>query len=144
MSLATNLSISLRNRRESLGLSQKKLGETIKFSRQAIIDWESGKAPVPLDVIEPLAIALKWTVAGMLGIEEVPGHSLDECVRRVSEAALSKQPTPAIPRPRVPLIEALTQCSDEEFSQTVAALRAILKGRRLILDNAPEPSKPIE
>ncbi len=61
MTLLDQVASLLRTRRESLGLSQRELGERMGVSRQAISQWESG-CNLRLSTLVKLAEALDCRV----------------------------------------------------------------------------------
>lgn len=60
----TQLGKYIRQRRRSLDMTQKQLGERlnamgVKRSEFAISNWETGRQPVPIDLIPAIAAALE-------------------------------------------------------------------------------------
>ena len=61
----------IKIRRKELGLSADKLGEMLGKNRATIFRYENGEIEnLPLDILEPIAKALRTTPAYLMGWEE--------------------------------------------------------------------------
>lgn len=61
----------IKQRRKELGMSAEKLGEILGKNRATIFRYESGYIEnLPLDSLEPIAVALKTTPAYLMGWEK--------------------------------------------------------------------------
>jgi len=56
--------------RKELGMNQAALAKKIGVSQQNITSYERGRLRIPLDLLPPLARALKTTVPKLLGYED--------------------------------------------------------------------------
>jgi len=87
MPIAKDFGNELRKARENRGLTQKQLGELMDIGYHRILAYEkSGR--VTLDLAERLAQVLGVSVWDLLK-PPAREHDLNECIRRVSEAAKS-------------------------------------------------------
>ena len=66
-----NIGKRIRDRRKEIGLSAEKLAEILGKNRATVFRYESGDIEnVPLDILEPIAKALRTTPAYLMGWEE--------------------------------------------------------------------------
>ena len=65
-----NIGIRIKQRRKELGMSADKLGEILGKDRSTIYRYEKGDIEnLPLDILEPIARALRTTPAYLMGWE---------------------------------------------------------------------------
>lgn len=57
---------TIRRRREEIGYTQKQLADQIMVSDKAVSKWETGRGLPDISLIEPLAQALRVSVAELL------------------------------------------------------------------------------
>lgn len=85
---ATELGLTLRDRRRRLGLSQASLAQEVGVSRQWIVEVEGGKPRVELAlvlrVIRALGLELRADVA--LPVELPPELDIDAIIERARQA----------------------------------------------------------
>lgn len=64
----------IREARKNAKLSQTELGIKLDIGKSSVSEWESGKRPVPIDVVEEIASVLDVTVPYLMGwnIESTP------------------------------------------------------------------------
>lgn len=61
----------IKLRRKELGMSAEKLGEILKINRATVFRYESGFIEkLPIDILEPIAKALKTTPGYLMGWED--------------------------------------------------------------------------
>ena len=66
------IGMRIKKRRKELGLSAERLGEMLGKNRATIFRYESGYIEnLPLDILEPIAKALRTTPAYLMGWEEI-------------------------------------------------------------------------
>ena len=80
-----NLGNTIRELRQSKGLSQAELAERIGKKRSAVGNYESGTREPDLETLRALAEALNVSVAALLGGDE--GEEPDPARRRLLELA---------------------------------------------------------
>lgn len=62
----------IRARRKEIGMSADELGKRLGKDRSTVFRYEKGDIEkVPIDILEPIAEALKTTPAALMGWEEV-------------------------------------------------------------------------
>lgn len=62
----------IKQRRKHLGMSAEKLGNLLGKNRATIFRYENGEIEnLPIDILEPIAIALQTTPAYLMGWEEM-------------------------------------------------------------------------
>lgn len=67
-----NIGIRIKERRQELKMSMEELGKRIGKNRSTILRYERGEIEnLPLDVLEPIAIALHTTPQFLMGWEQV-------------------------------------------------------------------------
>ena len=67
-----NIGQRIKHRRKELGMSADKLGEALGKDRSTIYRYENGDIEnLPLDILEPIAKALKTTPQYLMGWEQV-------------------------------------------------------------------------
>lgn len=105
----------IKQRRKHLGMSAEKLGDLLGKNRATIFRYENGEIEnLPIDILEPIAIALQTTPAYLMGWEEIEQHNdiLADIIVRLR--------------------------SDEEFSSIVTRLHNLdsekLSGIKVMLD----------
>ena len=65
------IGMRIKNRRKELGMSAEKLGELLGKNRATIFRYENGYIEnLPLEIIEPIAKALRTTPQYLMGWEE--------------------------------------------------------------------------
>ena len=66
-----NIGKRIKQRRKELGMSADKLGELLGKDRSTIFRYEKGDIEnLPLDILKPIAIALKTTPTYLMGWED--------------------------------------------------------------------------
>jgi transcriptional regulator with XRE-family HTH domain len=66
----------IKQRRKHLGMSAEKLGDLLGKNRATIFRYENGEIEnLPIDILEPIAIALQTTPAYLMGWEEIEQHN---------------------------------------------------------------------
>ena len=73
----------IRSARKSAGMSQEELGRKLDIGKSSVSEWESGKRPIPMDVMERIAEILNTSVPHLMGWD------LSQCDGRISETHLS-------------------------------------------------------
>jgi transcriptional regulator with XRE-family HTH domain len=62
----------IKQRRKHLGMSAEKLGDLLGKNRATIFRYENGEIEnLPIDILEPIAIALQTTPAYLMGWEDI-------------------------------------------------------------------------
>lgn len=62
----------IKQRRKHLGMSAEKLGNLLGKNRATIFRYENGEIEnLPIDILEPIAIALQTTPAYLMGWEDI-------------------------------------------------------------------------
>lgn len=59
--------VNLKQRRAMMGMTQQQLAEMLNTTQQTIARWESGKTPIPSNLLKDLAILLSCTIDDILG-----------------------------------------------------------------------------
>lgn len=105
----------IKQRRKELGISADKLAEVLGKNRATIFRYENGEIEnLPLDILEPIANALRTTPQYLMGWEE--NNTAAENSSGLSE---SKQK----------LFDLAESCSDEEASRLLQMMELFL-GRK--------------
>ena len=76
MTIGERIKEARRNRK----MSQEEMGRMLQIGKSSICEWESGKRPIPIDMIEKIAEVLELTVPYLMG------WSLDENKQYTSSA----------------------------------------------------------
>lgn len=76
MKLYEEFSSNIKQRRLSLGLTQKDLGEKMGYSEKSISKWESGKAIVPSALLPKLSDVLKMSIDDMFSFNSEASYFL--------------------------------------------------------------------
>lgn len=78
----------IRDARKAANMNQSELGIKLDIGKSSISEWESGKRPVPIDLVDAIADALNVTVPFLMGwcIEE---ETKDYSAFSLSPAALA-------------------------------------------------------
>lgn len=83
-----NIGQRIKARRKELGVSADKLAEMLGKDRSTVFRYEKGDIEnLPLDILEPIAKALKTTPAYIMGWEEIQkkGDTLSDIVLKMNK-----------------------------------------------------------
>ena len=75
--------LRIRSARKSAGMSQEELGRKLGIGKSSVSEWESGKHPIPMDVMDQIAEILNVSVPHLMGWDLSQGDGL------ISETHLS-------------------------------------------------------
>lgn len=77
----------IRKRRKELGISADELAETIGKDRTTIFRYEKGAIEkMPIDILKPIAKALRTTPAALMGWEDTPKETTDSCTVKIAKS----------------------------------------------------------
>lgn len=77
----------IRKRRKELGISADELAEAIGKDRTTIFRYEKGAIEkMPIDILKPIAKALRTTPAALMGWEDTPEETTDSCTVKITES----------------------------------------------------------
>lgn len=62
----------IRNARKAAGMSQEELGRKLGIGKSSVSEWESGKRPLPMDVMEQISEELNVSVPYLMGWKVTP------------------------------------------------------------------------
>jgi transcriptional regulator with XRE-family HTH domain len=85
--------------RKARGLSQSDLAQKAGTTQPTISALESGSKPSGIDIFMGIARGLGMSLGELLAVEKSPPaapHSIADCVRVVTEAALNRSPSPPL------------------------------------------------
>lgn len=66
---------AIRRLRENMGMTQAELAEKLNVSDKAVSKWETGRGYPDITLLEPIAAALKISVAELLSGEEISNRN---------------------------------------------------------------------